>query len=312
MPLTMPLIAYRLPNNPICDIRQQHQLGGNINGPSLIAAPAWLPKRHGRYYLYFAHHHGDHIRLATADDLSGPWHIHSQGVLSLPQTPLPLQKPDVAEPQWAVARGVSGLYPHIASPDVHIDHEQRQMRMYFHGLDHDGVQRSLSAYSYDGLDWTVHPRRINQTYLRVFTYQDITYALALGGQFMRQTDDGDFLLGGWAFPSGHRHAAVLLRGDQLHVIWTRIGDAPEKLLYSCIDLTRPWLDWTAESTCALLEPEQEWEGTDCPITASDIGIAKPRERALRDPCIFDSGTDVYVIYACAGESALGIAKLSGL
>ena len=89
MPLTMPLIAYRLPNNPICDTRKQHHLGGNINGPSPIAAPAWLPKRHGRYYLYFAHHHGDHIRLATADDLSGPWRIHSQGVLSLPETPLP-------------------------------------------------------------------------------------------------------------------------------------------------------------------------------------------------------------------------------
>ena len=28
----------------------------NINGPSLIEAPEWLPQKLGRYYLYFANH----------------------------------------------------------------------------------------------------------------------------------------------------------------------------------------------------------------------------------------------------------------
>jgi hypothetical protein len=40
----------------------------------------------GRYYLYFAHHKGDHIRLAYADSLSGPWKIDEPGVLNVRDT----------------------------------------------------------------------------------------------------------------------------------------------------------------------------------------------------------------------------------
>ncbi len=83
----MPLMARRLSATPIIDGQHYARLGGNINGPSLIETPAWLPNRIARYYLYFAHHHGDHIRLAVADHLTGPWRLHPQGVLTLPETP---------------------------------------------------------------------------------------------------------------------------------------------------------------------------------------------------------------------------------
>ena len=76
--------AVRLPHNPI--IRRgmpglAGESGGNINGPSLIRAPDWLPGRLGRYYLYFAHHGGQYIRLAWADELVGPWRVYEPGVL---------------------------------------------------------------------------------------------------------------------------------------------------------------------------------------------------------------------------------------
>ena len=45
----------------------------NINGPSLIRVPSWVEHPLGKYYLYFAHHKGGSIRLAYADDPSGPW-----------------------------------------------------------------------------------------------------------------------------------------------------------------------------------------------------------------------------------------------
>jgi hypothetical protein len=57
--------------------------GDNINGPSLIRAPTWLPRRLGEYYLYFAHHHGSYIRLAFADRLEGPWTVYRPGTLHL-------------------------------------------------------------------------------------------------------------------------------------------------------------------------------------------------------------------------------------
>ena len=70
---------HRLPTDPIITPALHDSLGGNINGPSLIRTPAWLPNALGRYYLYFAHHQGEFIRLAYADDLAGPWQVHAPG-----------------------------------------------------------------------------------------------------------------------------------------------------------------------------------------------------------------------------------------
>ncbi|MBL6782601.1 MAG: hypothetical protein ISQ21_06135 [Alphaproteobacteria bacterium] len=308
----MSIIAHRISDQPIIQAYSGAPFGDNINGPSLIEAPSWLPHRKARYYLYFAHHWGDHIRLALADDLLGPWRLYQNGVLHLSDTPFPLHKPPVAEPQWALDRGVSGLYPHIASPDVYINHSRQQLGMVFHGLDHDGEQRSLQASSDDGLVWSIAHKRINQTYLRMFDYNGDQYALALGGQILRQSASGDIAFGPYAFPSGHRHAGVLVRGERLHVIWTKVGDAPESLLHSVIDLSREWHQWTAQNTVTLLAPERDWEGVNTPITASDIGIAAPNERALRDPYLFETDGRVYVIYAGGGESALGIAVIDGI
>ena len=58
--------------------------GDNINGPSLIRIPDWIPARERAdpsavYYLYFAHHTGDYIRLAWASNLTGPWRLHDTG-----------------------------------------------------------------------------------------------------------------------------------------------------------------------------------------------------------------------------------------
>jgi hypothetical protein len=38
----------------------------------VIRVPDWVENPLGAYYLYFAHHKGDHIRLAYARDPAGP------------------------------------------------------------------------------------------------------------------------------------------------------------------------------------------------------------------------------------------------
>ena len=58
--------------------------GENINGPSLIRLPDWISTRDRAdpsavYYLYFAHHSGDYIRMAWASELSGPWTLYQTG-----------------------------------------------------------------------------------------------------------------------------------------------------------------------------------------------------------------------------------------
>ena len=53
-------------------------VGGNINGPSIIRVPDWIPiseRVHpsAQYYLYFGNHRGDDIRMAWSDSLTGTW-----------------------------------------------------------------------------------------------------------------------------------------------------------------------------------------------------------------------------------------------
>jgi hypothetical protein len=62
----------RLLDAPILTSESHESPGPNIHGPSLIRVPDWLPDPLGRYYLYFADHKGRSIRLAWANELTGP------------------------------------------------------------------------------------------------------------------------------------------------------------------------------------------------------------------------------------------------
>ena len=97
----------RFSTNPIIRPHLDDRMGDNINGPSIIRVPDWITNPLGRYYLYFAHHDGDYIRLAFSDNLDGPWSMVRKGVLPLSETYF------------------SG---HVASPDVHVDHEMHQIQ----------------------------------------------------------------------------------------------------------------------------------------------------------------------------------------
>ena len=86
-------------------------LGNNINGPSLIKVPDWIENPLGKYYLYFAHHEGNHIRMAYSDTIDGDWKVYDKGTLKLEE---------------------SECRDHIASPDVHVDNENKRIVMYYH------------------------------------------------------------------------------------------------------------------------------------------------------------------------------------
>ena len=182
----------------------------NINGPSAIRVPDWVENPRGRYYLYFAHHHGRDIRIAVADDLLGPWTVHGRGVLDIEAT---------------------AAHAHVASPDVHVDHEQRRLRMYFHG-GASGVstdQVTFVASSKDGLDFAASPARLAPFYLRVFEHDGWFYGVGKRGNrsgiLVRSEDPtAPFEAGATIIPR-MRHAAVLKRDDdEAWVLYTRIGD----------------------------------------------------------------------------------------
>ena len=316
----------RLLDAPIITPDLHPSIGVNIQGPSLIEVPDWVEDRLGRYYLYFADHKGLYIRLAYADDLLGPWTIHPPGSLQIADSYFLTEPPEVA-PEVAARlrasqerRGVpmshDGLFeataPHIASPDVHVDDANRRIVMYFHGLDDVSTQTTRVATSPDGIDFETRPERLGRTYMRVFEHGGYTYALSMPGQFYRSRDPlGGFEQGPLLFNADMRHLALLKRDDTLYVFWTQVGEAPERIKLSTIDLAGDWMTWKETPGVEVLRPEFDWEGADAPLEPSVRSTAYGHVNQLRDPAIFeDAGSGrIFLLYAVAGESGIAIAEV---
>jgi len=283
------MIIERFSQNPIITPHMDRRMGVNVNGPSLIRVPPWLPDALGRYYLYFAAHGGLYIRLAYANTLQGPWQIYSPGTLRLSETP---------------------CVHHIASPDVHVDHEHREIRMYFHGPTEAGKQCSFVATSTDGLHFVARREVLGDSYFRAFTWQDRWYALAMPGILYRSADGlSDFEKGPTIFAPSMRHSAVLVRGHKLAVFFTRVGDCPESILYTTVDLRSDWFAWRPEDPVIVLKPEMAYEGAELPLRPSERGPAPGPVRQLRDPCLYCEEGRTFLLYAVAGESGIAIAEI---
>ena len=168
----------------------------------MIRVPDWVENPLGKYYLYFADHKGQYIRLAYADAITGPWKIYVPGSLPIEDSFFAVARPPIAEDRLAelvAARETSGVRvshdyakeltePHIASPDVHVDEENQRIIMYFHGLEAAARQHSRVATSKNGIDFETLPSDIGRTYYRAFAWDDMTYAIAMPGQFYRSED----------------------------------------------------------------------------------------------------------------------------
>ncbi len=155
---------------------------------------------------------------------------------------------------------------------------------------------------------------LGPAYFRVFHWGGYYYAIARAGVFLRSRD------GVTAFEQGPtlfnedpnlvlRHAAVDLEGNRLSVYYSRIGDAPERILVSHIELIPEWNKWKASPPVTVLAPEMDYEGVRMPLEPSKIDLAPGKVRQLRDPAIFREGSQTYLLYSVAGESGIAIAKL---
>jgi hypothetical protein len=316
--------AVRLRDWPIITPALHPSIGVNIQGPSLIRVPGWIEQPLGAYYLYFADHKGGYIRLAYADALTGPWHVHPPGSLHLRQSCF-LTTPPVPSPEQLAAfeqRYKAGdtaishdvlseiTTPHIASPDVHVDPVRRQIVMYFHGLESVGNQVTRIATSTNGIDFTARPEVLGRSYFRVFQHAGMHYALAMPGLLYRSEDGFHaFEAGPTLFNPNMRHAALARSDDTLFVFWTRVGDTPERILLSQIDLSADWRDWTDSAPVEVLRPERSWEGADAPLSPSVRSTAYGQVNQLRDPAIYEENGRIFLLYAVAGESGIAIAEV---
>jgi hypothetical protein len=60
----------RFTQNPLITVHTSASRGCNVKAPTVIRVPDWIDRPLGGYYMYFANHMGDFIRLACAD--AGP------------------------------------------------------------------------------------------------------------------------------------------------------------------------------------------------------------------------------------------------
>lgn len=307
-----PLAPYeviRIGEGPILTPHMDDRMGANLAGPSLVRAPEWLPGRLGEYYLYFAHHNGAYIRLAVADALEGPWRIHTPGALQHAGSHFP-DELDPMDPA-RIRPGMVVSTPHIASPDVHVDEERREVRMYYHGINRDRTQVTRVATSKDGVRFTAHEPVLGRSYFRVFEHGGWYYALAMPGVVYRARDPlGPFEEGPTLFASNMRHSAVLVDGDTLTVFYTMVGEEPpEKVLVTTVDLRRDWMEWQTGAVAPVIQPERDYEGADLPMAPSIRGEISERARQLRDPAVYREADRLYLLYAVAGESGIALAEL---
>ena len=343
----------RAPNNPIIVhdmhkslIDEASQYGYvNINGPCMIKVPEWIENPLGRYYLYFAHHKGDYIKLSYADKPEGPWTLYPDGALHLKDSKFTQIKSGkkasetirslwknwsqtefwtllqvglaAREASKTLARKgekVSGeSKPHIASPELWVDEDNKKIRMYFHGLMEDGIQATRVAISSDGLNFKVRPEVVCAPYLRVFKHKGDFYGLAMPGLLYRSKNGlTDFQIRPKPVAGiDMRHTALLHQNDKLYVFWTRVGDTPERIMCSSMDIgADDWDDWVLTEPVDMLRPEKSWEGGDLPLEPSIRTEITVPARQLRDPDVFVDGNKIYLLYAVAGENGIAIAEMN--
>ena len=322
-------LAVRLPQGPLITQEMSKTLGDNVNGPSMIRVPAWIQHPLGHYYLYFAHHKGDHIRLAFADAVAGPWKIYEPGVLNVKDTLFYRPQPDPAS-------SPDSLYTHVASPEVYVDDANKRLVMFVHGMFTDGkawpaeprealkwmrdnryAQYSQTTISTDGLNFAPQPGITQKnSYLRVFAWQGSYYSMGRLGVLGKAAElTGPYETGPSPFASGVyaaviRHVGVVLRGETLYVFFSVIGDIPERIMMSAVPLKGDWHTWKASAAVEVLRPHETWECVELPVIPSKAGESEGKEHALRDPFVTEDGGKVIMFYSYCGEQGLAAADVT--
>jgi uncharacterized protein YndB with AHSA1/START domain len=318
----------RFTQNPLITVASSPSLGGNVNGPTVIRVPDWVERPLGRYYMYFANHMGTFIRLAYADALTGPWRVHEPGVLRVEDTAFFRPQPDPPE-------ALADFYTHVASPEVFVDHAHKRLLLWVHGWWTNGErwpsdpaaarawaarnrysQFTQAGESRDGLQFTMHAPITRTSYLRVFEHDGWFVGVSRLGRLSRARGPLDaFELGpnpfaGTRYDGKVRHVALLKRGARLHVFFTAIGDAPERVLVSTIVLAGDWTTWRATPPVEVLQPEAAYECADLPVAPSEPGDVDVKVRQIRDPFVFEDQGRTVLVYATCGEQGIAAGELT--
>jgi hypothetical protein len=293
----------------------------DVNFPSIVKAPLWLKERlqphigyQPKYLMYYSDHHGQQIYLSCSNHVDGPWVSYAPG------TTLTL-----AAVLAAFNTTTNSTSAEVASADVYIDNDAQVVRMYFHRRvpnDNFAIVTSV-AFALDGINfdviWTAD---LLTAYARHFIWNGQFYFTDRQG-YLWSSHDGltNFTAGptiiatAFTEPSivipnntynGYlRHLGLYLNADVLYVYGSRVGDAPERILYTTIPLNDNWDTWNVSMPVTeLIRPTTVYEGADLPNVPSAKGDAVGPVNQLRDPYPFSTEDGCYLYYTVAGEQGI--------
>jgi len=257
----------------------------NINGPTVIKVPKWIKNPLAKYYMYFAHHKGTHIKLAFANNIFGPWNVFQKGVLSLNE----IQGRD-----------------HLASPDIYFSNER--IFMIYHSVYKKSVQLSSIAVSNDGLNFTPKTERFASFYFRRFVFKSEIYGFAKSENSygcIYKLVNNKFQIVNNKFIYNLRHGSIIIENNKVYCYFTRIGDSPEKVLVCNINMDT----FNPSIFSTVIEPKYNWEGVNNKLEPSKFGMARSKFHQLRDPFVFKENNLKYLFYSVQGEAGIAVAEI---
>ena len=173
---------------------------------------------------------------------------------------------------------------------------------------HGYGQFTQSSESSDGLHFALQPAITKVSYLRVFPLDGYLYGMARLGQLLRSKDPlAAFETGPNPFAGGPMRIACgtprrcFAAWGCCMLFFTGIGDAPERVLLSTIDLTGDWNSWKALPPVELLRPQAAYECPDLPNVPSAAGEIEGKAQQLRDPGVFERSREAVT---CSIRSAV--------
>lgn len=278
----------------------KRKIDRNVTGATLVRLDNKSYTKY-KYLLYFSSHNGTYIRLAMSDSVTGPYRVTRHKIARM------------------YFRRSIFRKNHVASPEIYRIANKSYL------ITHSPIRGSVAQYSFVGRlffgRFVLRSRKTSlPSYLRLFEYCGDLYAIARKGEFFRLRPDLgiegkiDVDLSMAVLPSRDdqttviRHPFVTTINNELICFYTRIGDAPERVLAAKITGLTDGMPRFGPAL-EILKPEETYEGADLTVTPSSKGRSRQPVNELRDPYIFQEGNKIYLFYSVRGEQGIALALI---
>ena len=276
----------------------------NICNPCIIKVPEWVKDSLGKYYLYYADHRGKYIKFAFSNFIFNNWRSKLDIIINI--------------------NSFNNAINHIASPEIYIDDIKKKFYLltHSHSATHKG-QWTYVSESNNGLHFkVVNDKPLAPFYLRVFKYNNFFYGVSKGGNLWKTNElirefypcqnlfdpsKSNELLHN--YEGAVRHVGLFVENNILYIFYSKIGDKPERIYFSKLNLEKNDKNWKFNSETELLRPTMDFEGANLPLLKSKPGDTPVAENALRDPYLFKINSNYYLAYCVQGEFGIAIAEI---